>query len=485
MQSRFLRGVLAPALVVASASSSSAAPHPVVDRVYHCTLIARDQDLAPLGVSGRASINAYGQVAFGAGQLEEPFESEIRIGYGDEVGGVPLTRLVARGSGAGGAAFLGVGAPSIDNSGRVAYLGNGFLPSGLGSGIFRERIYLGASLPTPLVETLQSDASSPIRGFQGEPLPDHAEVFFKASYTDGGPQRTGMFRNSTLDLDLSAIPDLQGAGEYAYDAGGSRAYAIQLDIGTFPNIESRLYLGTQMVDSVPSAISQISGLSVASNVGGMVSYGRFDGAGFEVRVWAGTPLVYVDSDDDALVASGPSGPGVPTSINDYGEVALVAGDGAEAPRRVFLADGDVIHRVVCENDGILPHLIGSRAINSAGQIAFVGEDGQGQAVVARADPLQGLPISCAGLDAGSACDDGDPETAATCIEGECRGNPIERPISCLVELDDTPCDDGDPATLAFCENTECVPVPLSVPEPDAPALPLAALAALVLLLRHR
>jgi hypothetical protein len=378
-----------------------------------------------------------------------------------------------------------VGSPSIDNSGRVAYLGHGFLPSGLGVGIFRERIYRGTSLPTPLVETLQSDASSPIRGFLGELLPDHAEVFFKASYTDGGLQRTGMFRNNTLDLDLSAIPDLQYAGEYAYDAGGSRAYAIQLDIGSYPNIESRLYLGKQQVDSVPSGISEISGLSVASNVGGMVSYGRFDGAGFEVRVWAGTPLVYVDSDDDALVASGGAGLGVPTSINDYGEVALVAGDGAEAARRVFLADGDVIHRVLCKNDGILPHLIGSRAINSAGQIAFIGADGQGQAVVARADPLQGLPVSCAGLDAGSVCDDGDPETAATCIEGECRGNPIERPTSCMVEPDDTPCDDGDPATLAFCENTECVPVSLSVPEPGAPALLLAAVAALALLLRHK
>lgn len=390
MRSRFLRDAFATAAVVASASASTAAPHPIVDRVYHCTLIARAQDLAPLGVSG--------------------------------------------------APFLRVGAASIENSGRVVYFGEGFLPSGLGGGIFRGRFDVGGSLaPTPLVETFQSDASSPVRVFLGEPLADFSDVFFKAGYADGGSQRAGLFRNYTLVLDL------QGAGEYAYDAGGSRAYAIQLDIGSYPNIESRLYLGTQQVDSVPSGIGSISGLSVASNVSGMVSYGRFDGAGFEVRVWAGTPLVYVDSDDDALMASGSSGPGVPTSINEYGEVALVAGDGAELARRVFMADGDVIHRVLCENDGILPHLIGSRAINSAGQIAFVGTDGQGQAVMARADPLQGLPVSYAGLDAGSACDD------------------------------------GDPATIAFCENTECVPVSLSVPEPDAPALLLAALA---LLPRH-
>ena len=232
MRSRFLHGALATALVVASASASSAAPHPTADRVYHCPLIARAQDLEPLGTNSMPSINAYGQVAFATGQVEDPFESEIRIGYGDEIGG----------------------------------------------GIFRARFDLGGSLaPTPLVET----------SLLGEALPD---------------------------------------------ARGSRAYAVQLDIGNYPNIESRLYLRTQQVDSVPSGIGLISGLSVASNVFGMVSYGHFDGAGFEVRVWAGTPLLYVDSDDDALVASNSAVRDIPTSINDYGEVALVARDGAEAAR---------------------------------------------------------------------------------------------------------------------------------------------------------
>ena len=121
-------------------------------------------------------------------------------------------------------------------------------------------------------------------------------------------------------------------GEALPDARGSRAYAVQLDSGNYPNIESRLYLRTLQVDSVPSRISLISGLSVTPNVSGMVSCGRFDGAGFEVRVWAGTALLYVDSDDDALVASNSAVRDIPTSINDYGEVALVARDGAEAAR---------------------------------------------------------------------------------------------------------------------------------------------------------
>jgi len=476
MRSPLLSGALAAAMVVASAPASLAASHPVVDRNYHCTRIARAQDLAPLGANSMPSINAYGQVAFATGQTEDPFESEIRTGYGDEIAGVPQTRRVALGRQAGGAAFLVVSLPSIENSGRVVYFGEGFLPSGLGSGIFRARFDSGGSLaPTPLVEA----------AVLGEPLPDATEVFFKAPYTDGASQRTGLFRNDTLELDLSGIPALQYAGEYAYDAGGSGAYAIQLDIGSYLNIESRLYLRTLQVDSVPSGIGLISGLSVASNVDGMVSYGRFEGAGFEVRVWAGTPLVYVDSDDDALAAANAAAYDIPTSINAYGEVALVAGDGAAAARRVFTADGEVIHRVLCENDGILALGIGSRAINAAGQIAFLGVDGQRQAVVARADPLQGLPVSCAGQGEGSACDDGDPETAATCIEGACHGNPIERPTSCLAEADDTPCDDGNPATLAFCENGACVPVPLSVPEPDASSLVLAAIAAFALLPRHR
>ena len=71
MRSRLLRGALATALVVASASASSAAPHPTAARVYHCPLIARAQDLEPLGANSMPSINDYGEVALVAGHGAE------------------------------------------------------------------------------------------------------------------------------------------------------------------------------------------------------------------------------------------------------------------------------------------------------------------------------------------------------------------------------------------------------------------------------
>ena len=167
-------------------------------------------------------------------------------------------------------------------------------------------------------------------------------------------------------------------------------------------------------------------------------------------------------------------------------MASGAGDGAFEPRRVFVAEGDFIHRVLCENDGIEPVLIGTRALNAEGQIAFLGMDGNDQAVIARADPLQGLPASCAGLSAGSPCDDGHPETAALCSAGgQCVGNPDEQPTSCLLEPDETPCDDGDPETLAFCQSAQCVTVPFSVPEPDATACSFTSAVAIAHLQRRR
>lgn len=482
MKSVVGRAAFAILAACATAPATSAAPHPIVDRVYHCTLIARAQDLAPLGTDGFPSINAYGQVAFATRSPEAVYDSEIRVGYGDEANGVPQTRRVARGSLAGSAPFLTVFGASIDNSGRVVFMGEGFLPSFLGRGIFRVPHHAwDGSVPTPLVETNQSSPASPFVGFLGLPIAGTHDVMFSASYFVNGapPQRTGLFRNEHLEVDGQA-------DEYVFDAGPSRAYAHLRDAGTFPNQTLQLFLRTQQVDSVPFETGWISGLSVATNVSGSVSYGRFQGSGFEVRVWAGVPQVYVDSDDDALFAANSAAFDVPTSINPYGEVALVAGDGSYSFRRVFMADGAVIHRVLCENDGIFAANVGARAINAAGQIAFLGTDGGGQAVVARADPLQGLPVSCTGRSAGTPCDDGDPETAARCTAGgQCVGEAVVRPTSCLLEPDDTPCDDGDPETLAYCENSQCVAVPLTVPEPAARASLLLGVAALARWARRR
>jgi hypothetical protein len=356
-------------------------------------------------------------------------------------------------------------------------VGDGFLPSALGRGIFRVPFYaIDTVLPTPLVETRDSDPASPFNGNLGAPLAGTRDVFFSASYFENGvpPQRTGLFRDDQLVR--------EGAVDaYAYDASDSGAFAFLQTVGTFPALEQQLYHRTQQIDSLPATTGSISGLSIASNAFEIVSYGRFEGTGFEVRVWTdGTATsVYVDSDDDALVAESSPGSDIPTSVNPYAEVALVAGDGDFEPRRVFVADGDFIHRVLCENDGILPLQIGTRAINAEGQIAFLGMDGNDQAVIARADPLQGLPASCVGLSSGSPCDDGDPETAALCsVGGQCVGDPVGLPTSCLALPEDTPCDDGDPETLAFCQDAECVAVPLSVPEPGVSASFFASLTAI-------
>ncbi|MBK7951097.1 MAG: hypothetical protein IPK00_20625 [Deltaproteobacteria bacterium] len=459
------------------APPSTAAPHPIVDRLYHCTVISRGQDIAPLAFSATPAINAFGQVAFATNDLLGGPESEVRVGWGDTSFGVPQTRRVARGSISGGAPFLSVRGVSIDHSGRIVYVGEGFLPTFFGLGLFRVPFYaIDTTLPTPLVETRESDPTSPLTGNLGAPLAGTRDVFFSASYFENGvpPQRTGLFQDDQLVR--------EGAVDaYAYDASDSGAFAFLQTVGTFPALEQQLYHRTLPIDSVPPTTGSISGLSVASNAFELVSYGRFEGTGFEVRLYASglATSVYVDSDDDALVAESSPGSDIPTSVNPYAEVALVAGDGDFEPRRVFVADGDFIHRVLCENDGILPVQIGTRAINAEGQIAFLGMNGSDQAVIARADPLQGLPASCVGLSAGSPCDDDDPATAAVCSAGgQCVGDPDGLPTSCLALPEDSPCDDGDPETLAFCQDAQCVTVPLPVPEPGAPASLFGCVAAI-------
>ena len=155
------------------------------------------------------SINAYGQVAFNTALLPDLFDSEVRAGYGDELNGVPQTRRVAWGSQNGGAPFVVVGGASIDNSGRIAFKGVGFLPDFLGSGIFRVPFSAyGGSLPTPLVETRESDPASRFIDIGG-PIAGTHDVLFLAHYFVNGapPQLTGLFRNDVLELD-------EAVGEY-------------------------------------------------------------------------------------------------------------------------------------------------------------------------------------------------------------------------------------------------------------------------------
>ena len=472
------------AAIGCAAAPASAAPHPVVDRLYHCTLIARTTEF-PGGFEAAPTINAHGQVAFTAVRADDVHE--IRVGRGDtDAQGVPTSHVTARASlsPASGAQFQQLGPPAIDGSGRVAFWGERPVPpfGESAQGLFFARFDSGGASIQPAIDETAGDPSSDFVSFF-DPLPSwQGSLLFFAQYREQGSQHGALFRGPSIAFDPELPPEPSYINDYAADSGGSSAFVFRATVGSYPDQEEQLDLdGTHVFDSIalPGAFS---GVSIASSAIPIVSYARFeaDTTTWQLRVRAADPpAIYVDSTEDPIFAASTPGATVPTSVNGFGEVALLAGDGAFPSRRLFVADGDEIQRVVCDN-AVFGGLIGARAINSDGQIAFLGADLDPPytGYVARADPLQGLPTSCVALGDGTPCADDDPETAATCTGGVCTGEGVDRPTSCAGLEDDTPCDDGDPATLAYCAEQACVAASFEVPEPAAGVAGLVAAVAL-------
>ena len=322
-----------------AAPASSAASHPIVDRVYHCTLIARAQDLAPLGASGTPSINAFGQVAFAAA-TELPSESEIRVGWGDAFDGVPQTRLVARGNLAGGAPFLPVWAASIENSGRVVYPRRGLpavrarqrrLPRAL-------RRVGGSLAPTPLVERLNRVRRAPSPRFTDcrSRTPSDVSLRRLLPTSDGAPpQRTGLFRSDTAGArplrdprppvrrtSTRTTPDASRCA-YAYLAR-RRGATRTIDVAAVPAHAADRFRAER--DRPGSAASRSHRTSSGMRVVWSLPWRRASRSASGPAVSAGVRRLR-----RRCVVRGSNSPGCrpspPRSIH-YGEVALVAVDGS-------------------------------------------------------------------------------------------------------------------------------------------------------------
>lgn len=473
---------LALAFVFASvAGRADAAPHPVVDRVYHCTLIARSTEFAG-GFEHAPTINAYGQVAFTALRADGVYE--LRVGRGDaKLQGVPRSHLAARASlTQSGTRFLQAGPPTIDNGGRVAFWATRAVPpfGQDAQGLYDARFDANDVGLAPVIDSRVGDPSSDFVSFH-DPLPTWpGSLLFDAQYRMNLSQHGALFRDRSIAFDYELNPFQ--ISDYATDPGGTSAYVLHGTAGNFPNQEERLDLsGTHVFDSI-ALPGVFSGVSIASNALPIVSYARFtDANDWQLRVRViDPPAIYVDSSQDAVSAAWFPGSDVPTSVNAFAEVAFTANDVAQGGRRIFVADGDEIQRVVCDND-VRTGFMGARAINSDGQIAFLGSDGGFVSYVVRADPLNGLPTSCNALADGTPCADDDPESAAVCSAGSCVGEGVARATSCIGLDDDTPCDDGDPQTLAYCEDQLCTTASFEVPEPSASLGGVAALLGLAAL----
>lgn len=451
--------------LVAGGTAADAAPRPVVDRFYDCRVIARSTEFPPS--PGGASMSASGTVAFfhaSPSGLEE-----IRVGDGElDDQGVPISHAIARVGGNG--TFEGpFSRPSINDSGQVAFgaVGENSLPEGQG-GFWVVPYDHSASAPAgpryfPGGPFSDSRGSGQINAF-GVPL-------FISSF-ETNPQRTGLFRGGNLEFEPTS-PDFQGFGDYVSTRGGSDDYAFEATVGQFPNQESQLFFPGGIVDSValPGAIV---GLSIG---GGRASYVRFEPNGeWRLLVTGQFPPASerVDSTEDAIDASNFPGEWPATSINGYGDVAFEAIDATLGGRRIFVADGQQIGRMVCQNGITFGGGLGSRSFNSDGQIVFGGRLPDGVTlVIARADPIDGLPASCSALADETPCSDGDPETDARCEGGECIGVGPGRPTSCVGLPNDTPCDDLVPETFAYCDDAIC----RTAPEAEgALAITLASLA---------
>jgi hypothetical protein len=490
---------LVSAVLLLATSDAAHAARSIVDRNYDCKIIASTREF-PLGVGvlGPPAMNAWGQVVFNTlAKVGVDTVQELRVGRGDEVGGVPISHAVAK----AGETFNGPLAPfasiekaAIDDAARVTFLTYELSSTG-GQGIYRVFTNQSASgKPTALYSAhpFNTGADDYI-GFGTSTLDANAEgsVVFegtKGNYEDGYRRNGTVFaRNYANGLQIVNLPVLLHAGQ------PWTAFTASLD--TQPPNYALLVNGGIRAEA-QNGEGGFDGLSLSGNAGPLVSYTRSGFPGIDTWELAVTgPIgtdVYVDADVDPFE---PFGAAFETSINVWGDVAFVASPDGDGDT-LLVADGSQqIRRVICQNQQqdfagqpFFDYALSPHAINADGQIAFKGRTGFDDFLV-RADPLPGQgapPTSCAGQLEGARCDDGDPITQSSCQANVCSGNPLyDPPTSCAGLGNDTACNDGDPATISTCDDGVCVGIPLPVPEPAATLLAIAALFGLASLRRAR
>ncbi len=478
-------------------ADSAAAARSIVNRNYHCTIIASTRQF-PSGVSGFSAfgaptMNAWGQVVFSTqAAVGDGTVTELRVGRGDLSNGVPITHAVAR----GGETFTGPLAPfasianaAIDDAARVTFLTYELSSTGGGQGIYRVFTNHPASYKgTPIYASQEVDPGSDYLGFNTSTLDASAggSTVFEAGNLLGESAyyRSGVeiARNYTNGIQTVNTPVLLHAGQ------PWTAFSASLDV---PETGVGIWVdGVRRVQS-SNEVGSFFHLSLSGNSSAVIAYTRSEFPGIDSWEIAVTgPLntsVYADADEDPFQAfSFPSG----TSINVWSEVAFVAAPAGEL-NRLLVADGSQeIRRVICQNQTqdfggpFFDYALSPRAINADGQIAFKGRVGT-EIFLVRADPLPGQgapPTDCNGEVEGARCDDGDPITLSSCQANSCDGNPLyDPPSSCSGLANHTACNDGDPSTISTCYNGVCLSTPLPVPEPVAcwPAIAGIALLAAV------
>jgi hypothetical protein len=488
------------ALMLFAAADPAAAARSIVDRNYDCKIIASTREFPQRpDWLGPPAMNAWGQVVFNAlTTVGIDTVWELRVGRGDEVGGVPVSHAVAK----GGESFTGPLAPfasieegAIDDAARVTFLAYESSSTGGGQGIYRVLTNHPATVkPSPLYATQQVDPTSEYVGF--DPLhtlganASGSVVFEGITETNG----TAYFRND-VEVARNYTNGVQIVNPPVLLHAGQPWTAFQASLDS-PNSGGGIWVnGVQRVSSTASGEGGFTALSLSGNGGPVIAYSRSGFPGIDTWELAVTgpfgTSVYVDADQDPFE---PFGDPFGSSINVWGEVAFVASPEGDGDTLLVADGGQQIYRVNCQNQqqifnasffrlDLSPH-----AINADGQIAFRGETFE-HVYLVRADPLPGQgapPTSCAGQLEGARCDDGDPITQSSCQSNVCRGDPLyDPPTSCAGVENDTACNDGDPTTISYCDGGVCVGIPLPVPEPGATLLTLAALFGLASLRRAR
>jgi hypothetical protein len=484
-------------LLCASAEPARAVPRSIVDRNYDCKIIASTREF-PSGFGNLGPpMNAWGQVVFNTvAMVGLDTIQELRVGRGDEVGGVPITHAVAK----AGETFNGPLAPfasiekaAIDDAARVTFLSYELSATG-GQGIYRvftDNPATGA--PSPLYAARPLNTGNDYIGFGTSTLDANAEgsVVFegtKGNYEDGYRRNGTVFaRNYDNGIQIVNPAVLLHAGQ-PWTAFTASLDAPETGQGVWVN-------GVRQLESL-NGEGSFDGLSLSGNGSAVIAYTRSGFAGIDSWELAITgPIntsVYVDADEDPFE---PNAYPRETSINVWSEVAFIAspdGDG----ETLLVADGSQqIRRVICQNQQqdfegqpFFDYALSPHAINADGQIAFMGRTGFDTFLV-RADPLPGQgapPTNCVGQLEGARCDDGDPITYSSCQSNACGGNPLyDPPTSCTGLGNDTACNDGDPTTISYCDDGVCVGIPLPVPEPGATSLAIAAIVGIAVLKRAR
>lgn len=485
------------AVMLFAAADPAAGARSIVDRNYDCKIIASTREF-PLGFGNLGPpMNAWGQVVFKTNVLVgADTVQELRVGRGDEVGGVPITHAVAK----GGETFNGPLAPfasiekaAVDDAARVTFLTYELSATG-GQGIYRVFTNNPATaVPSPLYAAHPSNTGNDFVGFGTSMLEANAggAVVFEGSR---GNFEEGYFRNDTVIArnDTNGIGIVNPTTVRLHAGQPWTAFSASLDA---PEVGQGVWVnGVRQLEVLDDEGGfGFVGLSLSGNASPVIAYTRFlpgiDTWELAVTGPIGTE-VYVDADADPFE---PNGAPLETSINVWSEVAFVAspdGDG----ETLLVADGSQqIRRVICQNQQqdfegqpFFDYALSPHAINADGQIAFKGRTGFDDFLV-RADPLPGQgapPTSCEGQLEGARCDDGDPITQSSCQSNACGGNPLyDPPTSCAGLGNDTACNDGDPTTISYCDDGACVGIPLPVPEPAATSLAIAAALALFLLRR--